>query len=89
MAQVSVSLRLEVDLVHDGVSTLKIVHERLASRHGVRFRKLEREIEALAERGPESTDVALVQVGDGTFMSVPAGKFKFLLAEARQLGVIR
>lgn len=87
MARITLTLRLDNDLVRDAVESLGVVHQALARRHGARFRALDRRIETLIDGGFSKDDVDLQSI-DGTFVSVPAGELRAILMEARGLGIM-
>lgn len=87
MAQVTMTLRLDNDLLRDAFDSIAVVHLALARRHGSRFRSLDRRIDSLLDGGFCKCDIDLKTIEE-TFVSVPAGELAAILNEARSLGII-
>ncbi len=85
MAQITFDLRLDDTPVMLAAHELAEVVSRLASRHGDRFRRLERRIEALVD--VEWTDT-LTTVGAGNFVVRAPPEWTAILTDARALGVL-
>ena len=86
MAQCTLTLRLETELLDDGVDALNRIEVALISRHGAAFRALERRLETMLSEGP--ADLALAQIDATTFVAVPPPAWADLIRDARTLGVI-
>lgn len=86
MASVVATIRFEVDLIRDGIDTLCRIHTCLASRHGERFRDLERRIEA-EFHGPCSR-MGEQRLEPGLMVLTPPPAWAVLIADARSMGVI-
>lgn len=86
MADVRLSLHIEADPLFDAVDTLLHIHERLAKRHGDRFRAMERQIEAFV--GDDGSGVGTESLEPGRIVLTPPKEWQSLIAEARALGII-
>lgn len=88
MASLDLSLTVETDLVWDAINTAMIVVERLRSRHGDRFRVLERRFEAFAFQPEPWAAGEHAEIEPGRFVLAPPPELMSLISEARRLGVI-
>ncbi len=84
MAQITMVLIAETELAHDAIADVSRIHHALASRHGDRFRKLERRIDALTD---DIGDCDLISIGDGRMVMTVPSRIAAVLAEAKALGV--
>jgi len=82
MAALEFWLTLEVDHFGDLLAELEASHRALVSRHGARFRQLDRRIDAMME-GPTEAMVDVEHLGGGLFVGVAAPAFSALLADLR------
>lgn len=85
MAVVVLQLHAELDLAFDALGDLARVRDALFSRHGERFRDLQRDIERLDEAQLTFSDPH--DLGEGRFLFEPPKEIAALLARARDLGV--
>lgn len=83
---VSMTLKLETDLISDAVDEIARAHKALAQRHGAEFRLLDQRIERAVEAG-EYGDISLHLLPDGFVIAEPPALIKELLAEIKRLGV--
>lgn len=81
MAQVIAALRLETDAIQDVLLELIAIREALFSRHGDRFRDMQRRIEALADL--KTDDIVLHNLAPGHYYASAPSAFTSLLADAR------
>lgn len=81
----------ELDGAYDAIGLLVEARDALQSRHGDRFRDLQRRIEALADVAGLFETVDLPPDPDeiARFVLKPGPRILGLIAEARDLGVIR
>lgn len=87
MARVELTLRMDTAPIVDSINLVGVTFGRLARHHGDRFRRLERQIERLAEDGV--TDVPVIHdLGEGHFVSAAPKSITEILREARRLEVI-
>lgn len=86
MTQIADVIRLETDLLHDSIWTLSRIHEALHSRHGERFRNLERRIEGLADA--PAPDIEVERLEPFCFIAIPPPEWAEAIADAKALGVI-
>ena len=77
-------LSLETDPLRDAVEALIAAQRALATRHGARFRALERQIEAFADN-IEKPEVQYI--GAGIFVAAPGPELRALLTSIRDLGL--
>lgn len=84
MYQITLTIKAEFESLHDALADLERAYGALRSRHGDRFRELERRIEQLADGDAE---ISVESIGGGTFVPVSA-KLSGILADARKMGVI-
>lgn len=87
MAQTLLSISCETDLVLDCIADLQRVLEALVTRHGDRFRDLERRIERL-NADDFSNDRDFPEIEPGRMVMVPPPRWVALVDEARAMGVI-
>lgn len=79
--------RLEIETLGDTLEVLIAILEALRTRHGDRYRDLERRIEAAA--GPDSVAGLGIDALDGkVLIATPPPEWTAIIEEARRLGVI-
>lgn len=81
-----ITVTFEVAAVYDAAEELIRVREKLFSRHGDRFRSLQRDIEALG--GADLGDMRFHDLGEGHHELQAPRALTDLLVRARALGVI-
>lgn len=89
MAQMTMMLNFEMDLIGDAAADLKAVFRALAHKHGAPYRALERRIEALIDGEAEFGKPEFHRIDGSRFVVAPGGELKSILQDARALGVIR
>ncbi len=80
------TLTAEFDEVHEALALLREIHARLATKHGVDFRRLDRAIEDFIENPADCVEAHWL--GGGKILAVPKGEFTVIFREARRLGLI-
>lgn len=89
MAAVTMMLTFETDPIYDALDTVARARDALFSRHGERFRAVQRDIEALAYADRTAlADVQFHDLGEGIFVATALKALTDLVARARSLGVI-
>lgn len=84
-----IGIRVESDDFIDAISELVRISKALPSRHGQRFRALERRLEALIDNMPDPKVQPLETPDGATIIMVtsPGEEITAVIAEARRLGV--
>lgn len=88
MASLHPSITFETDLIWDALATAVVITERLRTRHGDRFRQLERRIEAFAFGPGAWAPGDHFEIEGGHYILAAPSEIMAIIAEARRLGVI-
>lgn len=86
MAQVKLTLQIEMEYTRDAIADLALIHERLARRHGAAFRDLDRRIEGIVEGGFSAP--GMHYLGAGVICAGVPVEIAAVIRDARSLGVI-
>lgn len=88
MANLTVTLRVEPELLQDAFEDVIRIFEALARRHGPDYRALERRIEDIIE---ERVQISIPQphdLGGAHYILLPPPEIAAIIRDARVLGVI-
>lgn len=87
MAIATVTLRAELDLVHDAIDDIERIFRSLATCHGEKYRRLERRIETLYEVDTAWGDVKTHMLAGGVLVFEPWAVLQDIIRDARDLGL--
>lgn len=90
MARLLCTLRAELDLVHDALAEIERIMRALATRHGSKYRELERRIESLAKSPPTAEawgDAKTHMLAEGIILFEPWPIHQDIIRDARAMGL--